>query len=429
MNISEKLITIVENEQKVYKSGYDKAVKDCQTQVLKGTASGTVVSMTDVSPIEHEMKVKASSKNLIPYPYAFGDSITTNGVTVTDNGDGSLTLNGTSTGNVNIYLADNNTFFLPAGTYVGSLGISNTNILFCIGGGNSELTDMTTINNKAFTMTTYSTIGRCMIQGKSGITYDNVTIYPQIEKGTKATGYTPYMADVSGVKLIKQGKNLLNTLNRTFGGSLGAVANTTQRKFEFDKYYVGLSQNNYYMGEKSCKVELNGDIWTIDWSFGGDASYGLAFPIKVKPNTSYTLKAKNITEYYYGRICYYDKDGNYLNKDVALANTDKFTTPNNCEIAAIIFAQGKGITTRSTIQIKDIQLELSGTSTEYEPYIEPIEYPIAADGTVEEVTSLYPVTTLTTDTTGILIEAEYNRDINKAFEELYQAIISLGGNV
>jgi hypothetical protein len=52
-----------------------------------------------------------------------------------------------------------------------------------------------------------------------------------------------------------------------------------------------------------------------------------------------------------------------------------------------------------------------------------------ADGTVEGVVSIYPNTTLLTDTTGVLVKAEYNRDLNKAFAELQQAIISLGGNI
>ena len=59
----------------------------------------------------------------------------------------------------------------------------------------------------------------------------------------------------------------------------------------------------------------------------------------------------------------------------------------------------------------------------------PQTYIPAADGTVSGVKSLYPTTTLITDTVGTIIEAEYSKDINKAFAELHQAIISLGGNV
>ena len=76
-----------------------------------------------------------------------------------------------------------------------------------------------------------------------------------------------------------------------------------------------------------------------------------------------------------------------------------------------------------------IQMEEGAVNTEYEPYIEPVEYAVNEDGTVDGVTSIYPTTTLLTDTAGAVIDVEYNRDINKAFAELYNAIISLGGNV
>lgn len=66
---------------------------------------------------------------------------------------------------------------------------------------------------------------------------------------------------------------------------------------------------------------------------------------------------------------------------------------------------------------------------EYESYIQPTEYTPDADGVVSGVTSLYPSTTLMTDTDGALIGVTYNRDINKAFEELKNAILATGGNV
>lgn len=80
-------------------------------------------------------------------------------------------------------------------------------------------------------------------------------------------------------------------------------------------------------------------------------------------------------------------------------------------------------------QYKDIQVELGSEATEHEPYIEPTEYAVNADGTVDGVTSLSPTTCLLTDTEGAFVDCTYNRDINKAFAELYNAIISLGGNV
>ena len=72
--------------------------------------------------------------------------------------------------------------------------------------------------------------------------------------------------------------------------------------------------------------------------------------------------------------------------------------------------------------ISNIQIELGTVVTDYMPYVEPTEYTPNADGTVEGVTSLYPTTTLSTDTDGVTIDCEYNRDINKAFAALEAAI-------
>lgn len=75
------------------------------------------------------------------------------------------------------------------------------------------------------------------------------------------------------------------------------------------------------------------------------------------------------------------------------------------------------------------QIEVGTTATEYEEYREPKKFAVSEDGTAENVTSLYPTTVLMSDTPGFIIDCEYNRDINKAFDELKQAILSLGGNI
>ena len=74
------------------------------------------------------------------------------------------------------------------------------------------------------------------------------------------------------------------------------------------------------------------------------------------------------------------------------------------------------------VTLSNIQLELGSTATDYEPYKECAEYTPNADGTVNGVTSLYPNTTLMSDKDGVLIDCEYNRDINKAFAALEAAI-------
>jgi hypothetical protein len=73
------------------------------------------------------------------------------------------------------------------------------------------------------------------------------------------------------------------------------------------------------------------------------------------------------------------------------------------------------------IDINSFQLEESPIETEYEPYKEPVTY---AQG--EPINSIYPCTTLMTDTAGAFIDVEYNRDLNKAFLELQKSILALG---
>ncbi len=62
--------------------------------------------------------------------------------------------------------------------------------------------------------------------------------------------------------------------------------------------------------------------------------------------------------------------------------------------------------------LRTVELGVCGETDEY-TYYEPKE-----DGTVEGVLSLYPITKLSTDTEGVMIEVTYNRDLNKAFAEL-----------
>lgn len=69
--------------------------------------------------------------------------------------------------------------------------------------------------------------------------------------------------------------------------------------------------------------------------------------------------------------------------------------------------------------LKEIQLEVGKTATAYEEYKEP----------TDSVVSVYPTTTIIADNPGVEIEATYSRDINKAFAELQNTVLSMGGNI
>ena len=98
---------------------------------------------------------------------------------------------------------------------------------------------------------------------------------------------------------------------------------------------------------------------------------------------------------------------------------------------AVCFYIGVGTTVSAgdVVEWSNLQVEIGDTATDYESYKESTTHIPNADGTVEDVISVYPTTTLIPNPSGVIVDCEYNKDINKAFAELTQAIISLGGNV
>lgn len=65
MSIAEKLVTIAENEQKVYEAG--KLAVISSSEALKGHEEGLYVVLDDISPIEHNVGVRLSSDTLTDF--------------------------------------------------------------------------------------------------------------------------------------------------------------------------------------------------------------------------------------------------------------------------------------------------------------------------------------------------------------------------
>lgn len=74
-----------------------------------------------------------------------------------------------------------------------------------------------------------------------------------------------------------------------------------------------------------------------------------------------------------------------------------------------------------------LQLEVGTVATEYEEYYGK-DYIVQVPGTLT-ITPDNDVMNIINTNPGVVINAKYNRDINKAFAILEQAIISLGGNI
>ena len=197
-------------------------------------------------------------------------------------------------------------------------------------------------------------------------------------------------SDFSGVTLKRYGKNLLpypyrNTnIDYTFNGinykvkSDGTVVlnGTANEQSYFVLAGLVLNKGVYYLS--GCP------------SGGEGSTYSIYFQ--------------------YDNFSYYKADyGSGVKIDI---NEKK-----NCAVAINI---GKN-TTVSNLIFKPM-LEVGSKLTDFEERRTAVAYTPAVDGTVTGVTSISPDMTFLSDTDGIIINAEYNKDLNKAISELYALV-------
>ena len=149
---------------------------------------------------KYKLPVTIGGKNLIEYPYQETNK-EINGITYTDNKDGTVTVNGTATGNAIFNLTSNSThmwYGLEHGeTYTVSLyasdpaitsGVSLTVNYYPVGSGSYQGWTSAGINNKKTAVCPDDMSGlRSYIYVFSGTTVNNVTLRPQLERGSVAT--------------------------------------------------------------------------------------------------------------------------------------------------------------------------------------------------------------------------------------------------
>ena len=202
------------------------------------------------------------SPNLIPYPYA-QTTKTVNGITFTDNGDGSVSINGTNTGTgaTNFFLYQNNKSLIPnlniGDTFVLSVDKKQvpTGLEIALNYWDSTPKQYTGKTLTFYRVRVFGTVGEnwvgiyLYIKVLAGATIDT-TIKIQLEVGDTATDYVPY--GKYKLPVVVGGKNLL-----TFSSEA-----LTFTKF-IDK-----------------KVDIPAGRYLLSWSssvLGGDSSPALRF--------------------------------------------------------------------------------------------------------------------------------------------------------
>ena len=181
-------------------------VSDTFSNALKGYATGDAIALKDVSPIEHKLKIKVSGSdtakllvqgaNLLPYPY-YMTTRTINGVAFTDNGDGSITANGTATADARFELLQHayttDELTLIAGCYYTLTGCpkgggyDTYRLAYSSDPGGQDLNDI----GDGFTKLCTADAKKYgfYILVKSGVTVNNLVFRPQLEIGQTASPF------------------------------------------------------------------------------------------------------------------------------------------------------------------------------------------------------------------------------------------------
>lgn len=340
------------------------------TNVLSEPKSIVQLEYPDNTP--KTLNAKLGSKNIIPYPYPVQGS-TINGITYTNNADGTVTATGTATDD-SIYAPYSYEliFEIEPGTYTFSDDLTPTSRNTYWSEIRSQVDGPVLISsydtNRTFTITEKTNM-RMNLRVVKGQTID-ITFKPHLVKGTATTAYTPYVSDLTSVTVTRCRKNLIpypyfnttKTLNGiTFtvnsDGSVTVSGTATAQAYFKLQQSFSLKKGQYFFS--GCPTGGSGTTYSLYLSTSDYKFY------KADIGNGISINSED-------------------DKTVSIViNIAKDTTVEN-----LVFKP---------------QLELGTSATPYEPY-QGQTYTPTVSGEVTGITNLYPVTTLLTNNAGVVFE-------------------------
>lgn len=353
---------------------------------IKGVKTGAIVAMDDVSPFSHRPVVKVWGKNLIPYPYDDGSSVTRAGVTFTANADGGITVTGTGTQNTSFNLVMQYKHVLPivkGKTYTLSCVSTlteKTGYVYFQNWKDGAVQDSTSIRQGGVTFTAskdgYGQIGLVTL---NGVTY-NETIYVQLEEGNTATEYTPWV-DPTDVTIIQCGKNLLRDTAET--ETINGVTFTANSDGTIKVTGTTTAVTTYFIGTASARV-VKGEKYILSGCPAGGSTL-----------SGYALR-------------FYDGNGKTpcdTGDGVEIEWTDVGASYN------FAITIRSGVTMNHTF--KPMLRHASIKDGTYEQYHVATDHG-GTDGVTLAFSAQSPNMTFLTEVEGVMLECEYNRDATKA---------------
>ena len=389
---------------------------------IRNTVSGDTVILNDAASISCEMNINVKRKNLFDEKQITGCIGGDSEVEYSRYGeviDGCLVSKlatydrGTMWNGFKIYLEKNETYTLSADAYFGTNkeGTKRVTVGFIMKNSDGTLKDFTNLVmlstwDKWEHITTQLNVTESgyyylRLQATGGdaqykdmdARFKNI----QVEIGTNATAYTPYV-DLSAVKVYRYGKNFIDIDN--IANEIVNANPENCEKTQFD-------------GKRCLKI---GSTANMDFTVpNGVKLYGLQLKVY---NNNYDGSFMSVTKY--------DTE--------ATPNYIKAETSNEWETIEIYYSDISEYFTGIQfykedsekpiyIDLDSVMLEAGHTSTEYEPY-NCMSVTADLNGNVEGMISIFPKMTLLTENSDVIINCTYNVDtktyIDNKIAELMQ---------
>lgn len=318
------------------------------------SASGNPVVMDNLQGGIPFSEMTVSGKNLLTYPYN-ETTKTVNGITFTDNGDGTITANGTATANATFRI-DKDFGFEKEGNYF---------LSGCPSGGGIDSFYINWFqNHTGVTIKNYNDYGSGIIipyqhifsENNSlaiaiiaGTTVNNLVFRPQLELGDTATEYEPPITG-RGLTVNVSGKNLIPYPYNRASGTYNGIELIVHDDGRFDMSGTATASFAILVFANGVKpIYLSGgQTYTISCNTPYDFSKFNLSARLYRADGNYTAIIKFPTTFV-------AKEGEYLTSALWI-NSDVSVSAKNVEL----------------------QLEIGSTATPYEPY-NGTEYNITPD--------------------------------------------------
>ena len=361
------------------------------SNALKGKASDAIIRVDDVSPISHNVGCRVRNKNLFNNT---NDFYLASGASCTYN-EGTLVITGYYASKI-VILDEEKTYTLSfkstrTGSYGGGIYIAASP--FVLFSGASIMSNTVTFTVPKGHRSVQFTFYGSNSSESSSATYTEI----MLEEGNVATGYIPW-SDATTANVMRCGKNLLDLSRATFtSATRNDAVNGITCKIN-NSYYSGIRidyLNDFLLANKGK---------TLTFSIA-DAIEGAMISLLI-----YGTRTSGKT----------NQEGSFTGKrEISFPISKEFTAITGLEVR--VNRKTTAFTDTATV-VRNMQVEVADSATDFEVFKESETYTPGADGTVEGVTSLSPTMTLLASKGNVLVEVEYNRDINPTIVKLLNGL-------